>query len=177
MQQTVGNIWDWLNERAEIIIWLNERAEIIWLNERAEIIIPTNQGWRADGTNVMGAGLAKQAVDRYPGIDQWYGAWCRDHRDESCVVRHPVAPLIFFPTKPLNPEAPHLSWQSPATVETVTRSLRDLARLPPLAGWPGGGLIALPLVGCGLGGLPEATVLPLLHEWLTSDRFVLVQQR
>jgi hypothetical protein len=149
MKETSGNIWDWV--------------------DRAKLVITTNVGWRSDGTNVMGAGLAKQAAQRYPGIAAWYGAWCRDHRSESCVVAHHTHPLIFFPTKRLNPDAPHLSWQYDSDFDTIRRSLADLAQ------WPGVEPIAVPLVGCQNGGLKEAAVLPVLREYLVSDRFVLVR--
>jgi len=149
MREHTGNIWDWIG--------------------RAKLVITTNVGWRSDGTNVMGAGLAKQAAYRYPGIAAWYGAWCRDHSTESCVVEHPQHPLIFFPTKRLNPSAPHLSWQYDADVDTIARSLRDLAQ------WPGDGMIAVPMVGTQNGNLKEAVVLPWLQEYLVSDRFVLVR--
>jgi hypothetical protein len=150
MRECTGYIWDWIG--------------------RAKVVVTTNIGWRANGANVMGAGLAKQAAGRYPGIAIWYGTWCRGHASESCVIEHPQYPLIFFPTKRLNPRVPHLSWQYDSDLDTIRRSLADLAR------WSGDGLIALPLVGCQNGNLKEAAVLPVLREFLVGDRFVLVRR-
>lgn len=150
MQTATGNIWD-------------------WLDQGARIVIPTNIGWKRDGANVMGAGLAKQAAARYPGAAAWYGAWCADHPGEPCVVAYPLAPIIFFPTKPLNWQAPYLSWQGSADLATIERSAKALAS------WPGKEPVAVPLVGCGNGGLLAADVVPILERCLTKKRFVLVR--
>jgi hypothetical protein len=150
MREAAGNIWD-------------------WLDDGAKIVIPTNAGWRGDGSNIMGAGLAKQAAERYPQVPPWYGAWCSDHAGEPCVVGYPLAPLIFFPTKPLNWQTPYASWKGKADLGTIRRSTKVLSS------WPGDELIAVPLVGCGNGGLAEDDVVPLLHKYLRKKRFVLVR--
>lgn len=40
---------------------------------RAVFIIPTNVQRRSDGSAVMGAGLAKEAAERVPGLAKRYG--------------------------------------------------------------------------------------------------------
>lgn len=87
------------------------------------------------------------------------------------MIVHPIYPLILFPTKPLNEKAPHLSWQGPADLWLIEGSLMELSELPE------SGTIALPLVGCGAGGLQEKQVLPLLRHYLRDDRFMLVRWR
>ena len=72
MQEANGDIWNWLSEP-----------------HNCEVVIPTNIGWKADGSNVMGAGIAKQAILRYGrDIAAWYGAICRacrtPRREKDC---------------------------------------------------------------------------------------------
>jgi hypothetical protein len=148
MRLTTGNIWDWHGTH--------------------DVVIPTNQGWRQDGTNVMGAGLALQAARRFPGLPAWYGAWCRQYGPAAGVVRHPDWRLICFPTKPLDSAHPWLSWQQGASIDLVARGAAELGTIS--------GEIALPLVGCGLGGLEVDDVLAMLEAHLVEDRFVLVTQ-
>ncbi len=156
-----GDLWDYLPSHA--------------------IVIPTNLGWTSSGSNVMGAGVAKQAAQRFGWLAGWYGAACKGdfhrHGNES-VVRSICKGdgnwLILLPVKPLNTERPYLSWQGPATLDLVERSVRQLAVHKPQE-W-GGKKVALPLVGCGNGRLPRAAVLPILEHWL-DDRFVLVEQK
>ena len=41
----------------------------------AWIVVPTNVGWKRDGSNVMGAGLAKQARLKFKQLPYDYGKW------------------------------------------------------------------------------------------------------
>jgi len=132
----------------------------------ARVVVPTNCGWRADGSAVMGAGVAGEAAKRFPSLPDWYGAVLRMLRAETPVVCHLRYRLVLFPTKPLDEEFPHLSWRQNADLGLIRRSASQLAVIP--------GEIALPLVGCGQGKLALRDVVPLLAEVLGDDRFVLV---
>lgn len=146
MKEATGNIWDW--------------AAKGYL-----IVIPTNIGWtKREGYNVMGRGLAHQAAQRYPGLDAWYGHWCRSLGAATGLTRYES--LLLFPVKPLR-DPPWLSWQQRASLELIERSAEQLAqRIEP---------VVLPLVGCGNGGLKPEAVLPILQRWLTGGNFVLVR--
>jgi hypothetical protein len=146
MKRAYGNIWD--------------LADSHW------IVIPTNGGWRADGTNVMGRGLALQAANRFPEIPGVYGRVCRENQG-TCFMVYGERQLIFFPVKPLRIDAPHLSWRQPADLRCIKASCENLVEWiemekpleienPPL--------IAMPMVGCGNGGLEPQVVLPILEE-------------
>jgi hypothetical protein len=150
MKEARGDIWD-------------------WLKDGYRVVIPVNIGWKLDGANVMGRGLAAQAAKRYPSLPAWWGAYCKKHRDRAGVTIYPEAPLLLFPTKPLNNETPHLSWRSESSLRLVERSTAELLGLP--KDWK----IALPLVGCGNGKLDPNDVLPILRQKLNEDRFVLVR--
>lgn len=143
----------------------------IWRFENTHlIVVPTNIGWKHDGRNVMGAGLASDAETRW-GVAQWYGEVCRAFLDQTPVMRYFCAPILCFPVKPLNLEAPWKSWMGRANLPLIRRSLRQLRN------WPGGRKIAVPMVGCGNGGLDRADVYPVLRSYLFGDRFVLVRRR
>jgi len=139
------------------------------------LVVPTNCGWTREGHNVMGAGVARLAAHDDPSLPMWYGAWCKQFADDPNGV--PVVSrgrFILFPTKPLNRNAPWLSWQRKSDLVTIERSLQSLRR------WkrPEGNKdikILMPLVGCGSGGLKEAQVMPLLRKYW-QNRFRLVRK-
>ena len=133
-------------------------------------VVPTNLGWKANGENVMGRGVAKQAAIRYPHLSSWYGWICEVMANSGTMQLYKYDNLLLFPVKPLNSTKPHLSWQQPADLALVTQSTKLLAD------WDigKGTSIVLPLVGCGNGGLPSQEVLSVLNYYLKDDRFLLV---
>lgn len=141
MNETRGDIWEWAAKN------------------NAEVVIPTNVGWKSDGSNVMGRGLAAQCADRYPGVSAWYGSICQACGPSTPVVIHPDHGLIFFPTKPLNYDDPQLSWRNRSSLGLIRRSAVQLSRLRL-------GPVAVPLVGCGNGGLDEQEVMPVVRDVL-----------
>lgn len=158
MHEVVDDIWKWASEN------------------NAYVVIPTNVGWKMNNENVMGAGLAKQAVRKFPDIPRWYGEICKACKMHTPVVVHSKHKLILFPTKPLNQQAPHLSWQSSSSLDLIGHSSEQLVDMIQ------SGLIksyvALPLVGCGNGGLPEAQVYPVLkNEFDLLESVTLIRQK
>lgn len=133
------------------------------------IVIPTNVGWTRSGSNVMGAGLAKQAAQEDPSLAQWYGAKCKKLGKDTPVLAR--GRLILFPVKPLNIEAPHLSWMQLANIDTIKKSMKQLCR------WErpdARGKILIPMVGCGNGKLKPEIVRPVLASyWMNRYRLVL----
>jgi len=128
------------------------------------VVVPVNIGWRKNGANVMGRGVAAQAARNCTDLPAWYGALCLQYGADTPVLAHPGHRLIMFPTKPLlNPQMPQMSWKGPSTIERVRKSLGELGALPPHLPWKG--RILLPAVGCGNGGLDPAVVVPELVEW------------
>jgi hypothetical protein len=99
---------------------------------------------------------------------------CRKYGERlSCVVVSGYdTPLILFPTKPLNREAPWLSWQAMADLSLIEKNAKCLAKLE--RDLKDDLPILVPAVGCGNGGLDLREVRPILERHLTSDRFVLV---
>lgn len=151
------------------------------------IVIPTNVGWKKDGSNPMGQGLAKEAAERYPWLPELYGEFCRLKHDKGEVVPTTYdlrSRIVLFPTKPLFPERPHMSWRGRATLDRIRLSAQQLnAMLLPHKDedWPRAkplhtNHIILPVVGAGMGRLDEDEILPVLHEEL-DDRHTLYVQR
>ena len=143
------------------------------------VVVPTNCGWTRSGANPMGRGVAQQAAALAgPELARWYGAYCRSHGAATPAVLWRGAPsrgtgcpdLVLLPTKALTPEMPQLSWRGKSSLPLIERGLAQLSVMF-------NGLdteVLVPLLGCGSGGLAEEDVLPLMHRWLLSDRFMLV---
>jgi len=142
----------------------------IWAYEKTHaLVIPTNIGWKAkDQSNVMGRGLAQQAAKKYPDFQLWFGRECAARREATPVLLYPDAHLIAFPVKPLNPDAPWMSWKSKADLKLIERSAKQLSELK--VDRP----VAVSMVGCGNGGLDMADVRPILDRYLSRDEFTLI---
>lgn len=152
------------------------------------VVIPTNIGWKSDGKNVMGRGLAREAARRWPELPAVYGQFCQTYRAATPIMmfRPPngrwCRMLLLFPVKPLNREQPYLSWRQEASIELIAYHTRALANFatqyaeatsPPTYPFleENASRILVPSVGCGNGGLDESSVLPLLCEHLTLPCF------
>jgi O-acetyl-ADP-ribose deacetylase (regulator of RNase III) len=114
---------------------------------------------------VMGKGLALQFKQRFGANFAAYRAACE--RGEVEVGRmfvydngKPAQPryIINFPTK--------RHWRDPARLEYVTLGLQDL-RLQLAA--LGVRSVAVPALGCGLGGLDWSEVAPLIRQSLETE--------
>ncbi|KKL05766.1 hypothetical protein LCGC14_2602780, partial [marine sediment metagenome] len=133
-------------------------------------VVPTNIGWRADGCNVMGRGVARQAAERCPELAEWYGGQCRkmSKAGRTLLAYFKPGDLVMLPVKPLDEIQPHLSWRGEADPVLVERSIMQLAKTYFMRD------VVLPLVGCGNGGLDPAVVIPVLKDYLRTDNFTLV---
>lgn len=131
----------------------------IFESEAEALVCPTN------GVGVMGAGLAKQFADRFPNLREMHQIMCFDGAQKPGVPLHCInrrgwgKEVILMPTK--------RHWRDRSDLDDVTTSIMALADLmdesPTLT-------IALPMIGCGLGGLDWTEVKPLILEHLDMDR-------
>jgi hypothetical protein len=148
-------------------------------NRGYEVVIPVNCGWKLTGHNVMGRGLAKQALDRYPGIDLYLGKKQAEAVESGApmgsalwIIDHPDHPLIFFPTKSLNKKQPWLSWKQKSDKKMIGKLLDAF---PDWASDRGVKKVAFPLLGAGEGGLDPIEMRDFIRKKLGDDeRFVLV---
>ena len=140
-----------------------ERRGDLFRQERGWIGIPTNgvvthsvKGPRL----VMGGGLAREARDRLPGLDRFWGYHVRDHGNVPCPV--PWLQVISVPTKH------HCSERS--DLGLIQKSAFFLSH------WAWDNAIEevyLPRLGCGYDGLRWVQVRPLL-EGILDDRFIIL---
>lgn len=113
---------------------------------------------------VMGKGLALEFKKRFHGLFDWYR--------KNCIGVSPVTRIgsvllysmpdwshkvICFPTKG--------KWRESSQYSHVERGLRDLRRKL-LADWSKIASLAMPKLGCGLGGLKWELVCPMIETEL-----------
>lgn len=141
------------------------------------IVIPTNLGYTKNKENVMGAGLALQLKNRNNFIASWYGEVCYKralNKDDGNITILDQEKIIFFATKPLIQETPHLSWKQNSSLKTIEKSCKELVFY--LQNRLKDKMILLPLVGCGNGKLDSKIVKPILQEYFKDfDNVFLVE--
>jgi O-acetyl-ADP-ribose deacetylase (regulator of RNase III) len=115
---------------------------------------------------VPGAGLARQFRDRWPVQVDEYVTFCREGRMKPGLVHDAVLPdgrrILSVATK--------RHWRDNSRIEDVDLGLSGLATYLDATGLIS---VALPALGCGLGGLPKALVASRVKFWL-ADNFSVV---
>lgn len=107
---------------------------------------------------VMGAGLAKEFKKRFPQIMSIYkgaaDACLLKIGQTSSYPKHIYgAGIVLFPTKD--------HWRHPSEMEYIRQGLLELLSAVKALGFTS---IAIPALGCGLGGLDWNVVRPLIEE-------------
>lgn len=106
---------------------------------------------------VMGAGLAKQFADRWPGVlERYRQALARRLLREAipyAVELDALRVVVLFPTK--------RHWRDPARLRDIDLGLAQLGRLARDGGFAE---LAIPALGCGLGGLAWEPVRELIER-------------
>jgi hypothetical protein len=133
------------------------------LEQADAVCITTNSVVKADGKAVMGAGVAKGARDKWPGIDATFGSMLTMRGENKPMYIHRAFPedcvVMSFPTK-------H-HWRDKSCLELIEQSAKILAHLADLMKWK---TVFLPRPVCSNGGLTTAEVYPILERRL-YDRF------
>src|SRR5690349_5902410 len=147
MREATGDLWTW-------------PADIR--------VVPTNGTYRRDGRAVMGAGVAKQCVERYPGIDRELGTMLRVHGSKTRIIYKYADEwefIVAFPTKEYfknNSDLLLIEHSAHQLVKLVDEWEKDYCCKP--AG------VVMPRVGCGCGQLDwQSQVKPRLSTIL-DDR-------
>jgi O-acetyl-ADP-ribose deacetylase (regulator of RNase III) len=109
---------------------------------------------------VMGAGLALAFKRRFPWVVEPYVDACRQEhlRPGQCFITYPNVEvkepaIILFPTKD-DWKEPSLEWHIFAGLGNMLSLLNDFTDIRS---------VAIPALGCGLGGLKPEWVLPLIQ--------------
>ena len=124
----------------------------LWTQPAIWRVIPTNL------TGVMGRGVARQARDRYPGLESAYKSACT--RGEGAVWTFPEMKfgVVCLAVK--------RHWRDRADITMISSGLESLRHITAPT--------VLPLLGCGFGELDPLPVLVQIAASLTTDNFVLV---
>lgn len=155
-----------------------ERGDIWALQQSmhgALVVVPVNCGFNDSGIAIMGAGVAKQAAERFRWLRATWGTYCLGAYHAGVLPDPHVdwtSRTILVPTKGCRRENPALSWSLPGDLALVELGLVWL-RTFSISWFRTEERILLPLIGCGLGGLSQSDVVPLLEKYL-DDRFTLV---
>lgn len=146
----------------------------LWRYHRTHwIVIPTNIGWKlSDGCNIMGRGVALEAKRRFPELPFWYGDVCKRRPRTMHMALYMPGRLILMPTKRFDEKEPWMSWQQPSEFDFVENQVAYLAKQNEFWNLD----VALPLVGCGCGGLEAGQVQPMLERHLKGDKYILLRQ-
>jgi hypothetical protein len=134
------------------------------------IVITTNTVIKKNGRAVMGAGIAKQAADRFPDLPYLYGRFLKTSADSSGIAVVPNIGLVLFPTK--------YHWQNPSDLDLIKKNAIQLAnRYTEVITLGNVGQpirhVFLPPLGCGLGKRKWEEVEPILSPIL-DDNFTVV---
>jgi O-acetyl-ADP-ribose deacetylase (regulator of RNase III) len=139
---------------------VKEQMGDLWAYPAEYRVVPTNGTLDARGRLVMGAGVAREARRRFPGLPEVLGAWVARYGNRPFRLLNEG--LLTFPTK--------FDWRDKASLELVRASAVLLAEMVDKWGIKS---VAMPRVGCGLGGLSWGSVSPILSPVL-ADRFVVL---
>lgn len=118
--------------------------------------VTTNGIVKRNGELVMGAGIAKQAANRYPALPRLLGQGVRKHGNVPLLVEE--IGIISFPTK-------H-NWKNKSVPSLILKSAERIAKL---ADYYDHILMTRP--GCGLGGLNWEEVKAMLEPIFTGNKF------
>lgn len=115
---------------------------------------------------VMDGGLALDFKERYPDMFNDYKDMCVKGVIKPGVIHtYPVGEkeVVFnVPTK--------IDFKFPSTLDIVRRSLVGLyLSLITIRPYLSGGIVCIPALGCGLGGLDWKEVLPLIGDTITKQ--------
>lgn len=127
-------------------------------------VITTNGTIKSNGACVMGRGCAKEARDRFPGIDKILGkAIAENGNAVNPLGRFGDYNIVAFPVK-------H-NWSEEADINLIQQSVKELVLYADLFSMNS---IILPRPGCGNGHLKWEDVRPLLAP--LDDRFIVVSK-
>lgn len=148
MKYVSGDIWD------------------LAATEDGWVVVPTNTTIRQDGKAVMGAGMAKIAALRDPGLADKLANHIKQWNERIFVSDN----VICVPTK--------RHWREPSMTCLIDQGCQELVELDRILRLVGScRRIFLPSIGCGLGKLDwERQVRPIVDSILEGDRFVHVTQ-
>lgn len=140
----------------------------IWQSKAKWICVTTNSVVKSNGELVMGAGIAKEANNLFPGLSKYLGEQISQFGNNPYYYQvSPYRTVVSFPTK--------WHWKDSSDIELIKISAyqifnnwadyNDEESIVPI--------VALPRPGCSHGGLSwEKEVKPVLDKIFISDNFI-----
>jgi O-acetyl-ADP-ribose deacetylase (regulator of RNase III) len=122
------------------------------ITKTQNFVVPVNT------VGAMGKGLALDVAKKFPLVEQSYKSALRAQLldiGKVCPVYIPGYNIYLLPTKK--------DWHNPSTLEYVESGLRGLVKTILKEGLDLG-TVAIPKLGCGLGGLDWQDAKPLIEE-------------
>lgn len=139
---------------------VKEKICNIWDQVDGWRCIPTNGFVKNDGKAVMGAGVAKQAVQRFEDVERMLARCIKENGNRVSILSAKKG-LISFPTKN--------NWWENSDIDLIERSAYQLHDFSKMTILP----IYLPRPGCANGGLKWEDVKPVI-EPILGDRIIVV---
>ena len=143
---------------------MQEAIRNLWDQTCNEVVVITTNGIvKPDRRAVMGAGCAREARDRFPGIDLKLGYYLEQHgnRPFNLGIWDGIR-IVSFPTK-------H-NWRDPSDPALIWESAYQLAMMADKFHWAS---VVMPRPGCGNGQLSWPDVKAIIAPIL-DDRFTVV---
>jgi len=138
----------------------------IWDYKSTVICVTTNAVVKRNGALVMGRGVAKQCLDRNPGIDFVFGKAVSQNGSIMQILTELDQPslrlLALFPVKQ--------HWRQSAKLGIIERSATELGNL---AEKTPNSIFVLPRPGCGNGNLSWREVKPIIEHILPNNVHVI----
>lgn len=148
---------------------MREMNADLWKTDFQVRCVTTNGMVVNGGRNPMGGGVAREAVDRYPGMDYTLGSFIKlmgNHVFILLMEKDYKSFVVSFPTIE--------QLGNGASIQTIIRSCVELNKMADAFGWTN---IGLPRPGAGLGGLDwESQVKPICEKYFLDDRVVLLDR-
>lgn len=145
------------------------KGSVLSLDDVDCIVIPTNCQISKAATAVMGSGLALEVSEIFPKLKVQYGEFL-SNKDKDITIPamfklgaddYKTLYGICVPTK--------IHWKDKSDISLIKRNVELLQQRLPLTY-----KIAVPKLGCGLGGLNWEDVKPIM-ESILDDRFYLCE--
>jgi len=152
MKEITGNIWE---------------QKCDWLCITTNGIVKNSGNSYLNGEAVMGAGIAKQAKERYPDLPLKLGKKIKEKGNVvSCLGKRDGKWIISFPTKN--------DWKDKSSIELIKQSASQLKNyfdkqeVKPV--------VIIPRPGCANGGLNWEDVKKEIENILVDDNFLIISQ-
>jgi len=136
------------------------------LSKADAICFTSNGSIKKNGALIMGAGVAKQFRDRFPGMDITAGQKVKKNGNrcqviETFKIEKRFLSVLAFPTK-------HSPWED-SDIELIRKSAQQIVEIADANSWK---KVLIPAPGVNNGNLRWVDVRPVLEEIL-DDRFTI----